>query len=183
MADELIDICDENNNLLGLQKMKSVAHQDGSWHRVVHVWIYNSSGEILLQLRSKEKAIFPNMWDVSVAGHIGSGETALNSGLRELIEEINLTVSVEDLQFSHIKKGGQSPKDFINNEFYYAYFFKFDGDITGLKLQKEEVQEIRFFTTDQIETELKTMPEKYATHGDYWYEIINEVRERTKNNL
>ncbi len=58
MVDELIDICDENNNLLKIQKMKSEAHRDGLWHRTSHVWIYNSNGEILLQLRAKTKTFF-----------------------------------------------------------------------------------------------------------------------------
>jgi isopentenyldiphosphate isomerase len=55
MSDELIDIVDENNQPTGERKMKSLAHQDGSWHCSAHVWIYNSKGEILLQLRSKDK--------------------------------------------------------------------------------------------------------------------------------
>jgi hypothetical protein len=42
MSDELIDIVDENDTLTGEQKMKSIAHADGSWHRVTHNWIYNS---------------------------------------------------------------------------------------------------------------------------------------------
>ena len=58
MADELIDICDENNNLIDIQKMKSEAHKDGLWHRASHIWIYNSNGEILLQLRAKEKPLY-----------------------------------------------------------------------------------------------------------------------------
>ena len=59
MADELIDIYDENNKPLGIQKMKSEAHRDGLWHRASHVWIYNSKGEILLQLRAKNKELWP----------------------------------------------------------------------------------------------------------------------------
>ena len=54
MVDELIDIFDENNNALNVQKMKSEAHKLGLWHRASHIWIYNSSGEILLQLRAKK---------------------------------------------------------------------------------------------------------------------------------
>jgi isopentenyl-diphosphate Delta-isomerase len=178
MADELIDICDENNNLLNIQKMKSEAHKDGLWHRSSHIWIYNSNGEIILQLRAKEKPLHPDTWDVSAAGHIGAGEDIVTSALREVEEEIGLKLKKEDLDFWIIRKHESLFRDIKNNEFYYVYFFKFDGDINQLKLQKEEVQKIEFLSIDKIEKELKINPEKYVPHGDYWFEVLNETKKR-----
>ena len=57
--DEIIEIYDEFNNFLNLKKEKSEAHKYGYYHRSVHIWIYNSNGEILLQKRSKDKLIYP----------------------------------------------------------------------------------------------------------------------------
>ena len=176
MADEFIDICDASNNLTGIQKMKSEAHRDGLWHRNSHIWIYNSKGEILLQLRAKEKLLFPDVWDISVAGHVGFGEGPVVSGLREMTEEVGLKIKQEDLHFFEIRKTQTVYKDIKNNEFYYVYLFKFDGDIGSLKLQNEEVQEVRFFSAEEIEEGLKINPEKFAPHGDYWFKIINEVK-------
>ena len=180
MADELIDICDENNNLLSIQKMKSEAHKNGLWHRASHIWIYNSNGEILLQLRAKEKPLYPDMWDISAAGHVIAGEDPITSGLREVEEEIGLKLKKEDLDFWMIRKVKAVFREIINNEFYYIYFFKFDGDINQLKLQKEEVQKIQFLPIDKIEEELKINPRKYVPHGKYWFEVINEVKNRLK---
>lgn len=39
MADERIDIYDEENTSLDTTKMKSEAHRDGLWHRAIHIWI------------------------------------------------------------------------------------------------------------------------------------------------
>lgn len=180
MADELIDICDESNNLINIQKLKSEAHKEGLWHRATHIWIYNSKGEILLQLRAKEKPLFPDMWDISVAGHVSAGEDPVISGLRELEEEIGLKFKQDDLQFFNIRKVKTIDRNIKNNEFYYAYFLKFDGDINKLKLQDEEVQKIQFFNINKIEEELKINPDKYVPHGDYWFEIINEVKRKLK---
>ena len=180
MADELIDICDESNNLTDVQKAKSEAHKDGLWHRAAHIWIYNSKGEILLQLRAKEKLLYPDMWDVSVAGHVSAGEDTVTSGLREIEEEIGLKVKQEDLQFFNIRKTKALYRDIKNNEFYYVYFFKFDGDIKKFKLQDAEVQKIQLFSVSEIEEELKINTEKYAPHGDYWFEVLNEVKRKLK---
>lgn len=178
MADELIDICDENNNLLNIQKMKSEAHKDGLWHRAAHIWIYNSQGEVLLQLRASEKLLYPDTWDISAAGHVSAGEDPVISGLRELEEEIGLKVEKEALNFWMIRKTPSIFREIKNNEFYYVYFLKFDGDSSQLKLQVEEVQQIQFFAIDKIEDELKTNPGKYTPHGDYWLEALAEVGKR-----
>jgi len=178
MAEELIDICDENNNLLGIQKMKSEAHKNGLWHRASHIWIYNSRGDILLQLRAKEKLLFPDMWDVSVGGHVSAGENPATSGLREAREEIGLKLSEEDLSFFIINKHKGGFRDLINNEFHYVYFYKFGGDINQLKLQDEEVQKIQFFSTDKIEEEIKINPDRYVPNENNMLEVINEVKKR-----
>jgi isopentenyl-diphosphate Delta-isomerase len=178
MTDELIDICDENNNLTNVQKMKSEAHKDGLWHRASHIWIYNSNGEILLQLRAKEKPFYPDMWDISAAGHISASEDPVTSGLREVEEEIGLKLKKEDLNFWMIRKNKAIFRDIKNNEFYYVYFFKFDGDINQLKLQKEEVKKIQFIPINKIEEELKINPDKYVPHGDYWFEVLDEVKKK-----
>ena len=180
MADELIDIYNENNESLGLEKMKSEAHKKGLWHRAAHIWIYNSHGKILLQLRAENKELYPNMWDISAAGHVSAGEKPIISALREMEEEIGLYVKQEDLEFFGTRKVKVIYKEIINNEFYYVYFLKLDRDISQLPLQKEEVAKIQFLSIDKIEEELKMRPEKYVPHGDYWFDVIKKVRSKLK---
>ena len=178
MADELIDIFDENNHPLSIQRMKSEAHREGLWHRATHIWIYNSKGEILLQLRAKEKLLYPDMWDVSVAGHVSVGEDPVNSGLRESQEEIGLEFEREDLEFFRIKKVSATYNKIKNNEFYYVYFLRHDGQVKKLRLQNEEVGAIQFFNPQKIEEGIKTDPGRYVPHGNYWFEVIKEVNKR-----
>jgi len=52
-----------------------------------------------LQLRAKNKKLFPNKWDVSVGGHISAGEEPLTTAVRETKEELGLEISREDLVF------------------------------------------------------------------------------------
>ena len=180
MADELIDIYSENNKPLNIEKMKSEAHKNGLWHRSAHIWIYNSHREILLQLRADNKEMYPNMWDISAAGHVDSGEEPIVAALREMEEEIGLSVKQEDLEFFEIRKVQAVYKEIINNEFDYVYFLKFDGNISELTLQKEEVAKIQFLSIDKIEEELNKFPEKYVPHGDYWFDVIKKVRDNIK---
>lgn len=178
MADELIDIFNESNEPTGVQKMKSEAHRDGLRHRAAHVWIYNSKGEILLQLRAKDKLFFPDLWDVSVAGHVAAGEEPIVSALRELEEEIGLKVKKEDLQFFKNMKVEEIYDKINNKEFYYVYLLKFDGKIDQLKKQDKEVQEIEFIPIEQLEKELKNHYKKFTPHGQYWFDAIEKVNKR-----
>jgi isopentenyldiphosphate isomerase len=178
MANELIDICDENNNFINIQRMKSGAHRDGLWHRAIHVWIYNSQGEILLNLRAKDKSYFPDVWDI-LGGHVSAGEEPIISALREIGEEVGLKVERDDLEFIFVDKTNVYYENIKNNEFHYVYFSKFDGNMDQLKIQEEEIQEIKFIPAGKIEEELKTNPDKYLPHGDYWFKMIDEIKKRT----
>ncbi len=180
--DEPIDIYNKHNKTLNIIKMRSEAHKQGLWHRSAHIWIYNNNREILLQLRSAGKIMFPGKWDVSSAGHIGAGEIPLKSALRELNEEIGITAVDEDLYFYKILKQSSTYNKLLDNEFHYVYFIKFNDDISNLILQEEEVEKIRFYHTDFLKTELNSNPGNFVPHGKYWFEIISEVEKRSNKN-
>lgn len=181
MADELVDICDESNNLSGIQKMKSEAHRLGLWHRAAHLWLYNQAGDILLQLRAKEKLFFPELWDISVAGHVTAGEDPIVSGLRETQEEIGLQLKEEELEFFSVRPGKSVFGEIINNEFYYIYLVKFAGTAENLELQTSEVESVKFFPLNKLESELKLKAEFFVPHGDYWLDMIQAVKSRIEN--
>lgn len=176
--DEIIDIVDENNDLTGITKSRNDAHREGLWHRLINICIYNSKGEILLQLRSKDKMIYPDMWDISVAGHIGAGEQPLNAALRETGEETGLNAKKEDLDFYKIRPEEYQKGDVNMKEFLYIFLLKYDGGISKLKIQKEEVQEIRFMPIIEVEEELKSGSLKFAPHGAYWEDVLSEVKRK-----
>ncbi|MGV8168702.1 MAG: NUDIX hydrolase [Candidatus Nanoarchaeia archaeon] len=180
MTDELIDIFNAQNNNSKVAKMKSEAHKKGLWHRATHIWLYNSNGDLLLQLRAKEKSLYPDMWDVSVGGHVSAGEEPITSGIRELKEELGLKAREKDLVFFGIRKVNHIYKKINNKEFLYVYLLKYDGDIKKLKLQKEEVQKIKFFSQEELKKDVKNNPHKFLPHGTYWNEIMREVNHITK---
>ncbi len=93
--DERFDLVDARGNSLGVAKRRGDVHRDGDWHRAVHLWVVNAEGPrawVVLQRRSLAKDTWPGRVDVSVAGHLASGETA-DDALREADEEIGLVVT------------------------------------------------------------------------------------------
>lgn len=149
MADELIDIYDENMNHLGTA-MKSQAHREGLWHRVFHCWIVNKDNQkIWLQLRGKDKMIYPDMLDVSAAGHLHSGEKP-KDGIREIEEELGLTVNVDKLTKLFTRLSVQEDSGLCNREFCSTYVLAADKNLEDVKMQPEEVDGVYEADIDDI---------------------------------
>lgn len=55
-------------------------------------------GEVLLARRSPDREWYPNVWDI-VGGHCEQGEDAVATARRELVEELGVSVSVDDLAY------------------------------------------------------------------------------------
>lgn len=150
--EEYIDIINkETGQNTGEVRLKSEIHRDGLWHKTAHVWCLNDKNEILLQHRSKEKKNFPNMWDVSAAGHISQGETPEDGAIRETKEELGIDISLTDLK--HLGTITQelilNDGTYIDNEFNYIYIFKLDN-IQKLKIQEEELDQLQWVSINKF---------------------------------
>ncbi|MBX3444496.1 MAG: NUDIX domain-containing protein [Planctomyces sp.] len=95
-AEEQFDICDEDDRVIGTAP-RSVVHANAWLHRAVHIFVFNSRGELLLQRRSATKDESPLKLTSSASGHLGAGEDYAAAAVRELAEEIGLT---GELQFA-----------------------------------------------------------------------------------
>ena len=141
MADELIDIFDENMNLLGTA-LKSQAHREGLWHKTFHCWLArkNDEGRVMvwLQLRNKDKTIYPDMLDVSAAGHVKSGEE-VKDGYREVTEELGLSLQKDDLVKMFTTREVYQEGEVYNREFEVLYMAVVDNLLAKVRLQPEEV--------------------------------------------
>ena len=87
-AEELFDVVDERDNVIG-QRTRREVHQTGLRHRAVHVLVYNAAGNLFLQKRSMLKDCFPGTWDSSASGHLAPGEGYDACALREVEEEFH----------------------------------------------------------------------------------------------
>ena len=150
---EKLDILDEKGNKTGEIALKGDAHAKGLWHRAVHIWFVNSKGELLLQHRSASKRAYPSCWDISVAGHVSAGENSITSAIRETEEEIGLMLKPEDfiLIGTLAKQDILNDRTYLDNEFEDIYIVKKDVEISSLKMQLEEVDDLRFISKEELQ--------------------------------
>jgi isopentenyldiphosphate isomerase len=94
-SSEVFDVVDSENRVIG-QATRGEVHAKGLLHRSVHIWVFNSQGDLYLQKRAMTKDENPGYWDSSAAGHLNAGEGYRASAERELMEELGIS---GELQF------------------------------------------------------------------------------------
>ncbi len=139
---EILDIYDINRNKTGKTIIRGMDIPNKAYRLVVHVCIFNSKNEMLIQKRQPFKEKWPSKWDLTAGGSAVQGETSQDAVERELFEELGIRINFKDIR----------PNMTINfeNGFDDIYLIQRDIDINSLKLQNEEVQKVEWASKEKI---------------------------------
>ena len=124
-------------------------------HRAVHIWVYNSRGELLLQQRSVRKECFPGLWDSSAAGHVDRNEGYDDCAVRELAEELGLQPSRPLDRLFKLQASAAT-----GWEFCWVYRCVSDGPF---RLAPEEIDAVRWYAISDLAAQLQSEPLKFAS--------------------
>lgn len=94
--DELLDLVDANDNVIGQKPRSQVYSEQLSNFRAINVFIVNSRGELWIPRRTAHKKMFPLGLDMSTGGHVESGEDYDTAFRREVMEELNIDIDRVD---------------------------------------------------------------------------------------
>lgn len=177
--DELVDILDEQGNYIGKTAMKSEAHQLGLFHPTIHVWCYSKQGNVLLQQRGSKKSTYPLRWDVSVAGHIGAGESPEEGAFREIQEEIGVTIDISKMEKIGVFLMEKKHSELIwDREFNHTFLYCLEAN-TRLTPQESEVQALEWMTLEEFEKRSQSNDTGFVPNSMERYKnVIREIRLR-----
>lgn len=153
---ELWDIYDKDRKKTGKLHRRDEPMRPGEYHLVVHVCIFNSKNQMLIQQRQPFKSGWNNMWDLTVGGSAVAGDNSRQAAEREVYEEIGLKIDLSDVL----------PKFTITfscgfDDYYLIYM---DVDLSTLTLQKEEVQRVKWADKEEI-----LQMQENGTFIPYWF--------------
>lgn len=131
---------------------RSEVHGNNLHHRAVHLFIFNRADELLLQKRSRWKDRHPNLWDSSAAGHVNANEEYDATALRELREELG--ISVEMTRVAKIPASQETGQEFI-----WLYRGEHDGPFAPARAEIEDVQ---FFPLETVAEWVEARPDDFA---------------------
>lgn len=141
---ELWEALDDKGNPTGeiMEKYDKSFFDRGLYHLGADVWIINSKNEILIQKRAASKRLEPNVWAMT-GGSVAVGENSIETIVRESKEELDINIEQDKLKLVTKFKTG--------NVFIDTYILKCDYDISKMKLQKEEVSDVKWATWNEID--------------------------------
>jgi len=139
---EFFDIVDDDNLVIGRAAREECHGNPLLVHRAVHVLVFNSAGELLLQKRSLHKDIQPGKWDTSVGGHLDIGESFLAAAKREMKEELGL----ENIPLTYLYPS--KIRNEIESENIETFLVVTDENVVAAP---DEVEEVRFWPTGEVD--------------------------------
>jgi len=145
---EIWDLYDENRRLTGRTHIRGEELPEGCYHLVVHVWIRNSRGEYLISQRAADRPTYPLKWEC-VGGSVIKGEDSLHGALREVKEEVGISLPADSGRVVYTKtRGYVDGRKF--NDIMDVWLFEYDGDADLANADTKEVADTRWLKTADI---------------------------------
>lgn len=148
---ERFAVVDAEDRVIG-DAPRGEVHANNLLHRAVHILLFNRTGELFLQKRSRLKDRHPGVWDSSAAGHVDAGEEYDEAAGRELEEELGVTAPLE-----RVAKLPASER--TGMEFIRLYQGRHDGPF---RLARNEIELGRFFPPAVVSAWLEARPDDFA---------------------
>ena len=149
---EMFDVVDECDRVLRAEP-RDIVHVNNLLHRAVHMLLFNSRGDLLLQKRSIWKDRNPGRWDASAAGHLDSGENFLEAARRELREELGVEAPALE------RIGKLTPCEQTGWEFIEIFRGVHDGPFAPAPL---EVETVAFFNREHVKAWAAGSPQDFS---------------------
>ena len=171
---EQVILVDIEDNVLGTME-KMDAHVLGKLHRAFSVFIFNTSGELLLQQRALDKYHSGGKWTNTCCSHPRLGEKTLDAANRRLLEEMGMKC---DLQYAFNFTYKAELLDGIEEHEYDHVYFGVSNELPVP--DPKEVSAYKYLSMDVLSKDIEQNPDEYTE----WLKIcFKQVQESTKRLL
>ena len=173
MSEEYLILVDEKDNTIGTEEKVKCHLPNGLLHRAFTALIFDKNGRLVLTKRAKEKMLWPNDWDGTVASHPRDSETYVSSGERRMPEELGIQCKLDYLfKFEyHVPY-----KDVGSENEICGTLIGIADDSSQFRQIEGEIDEIKWISSKDLLSELKTNPKIYCP----WMIIALELLDKSE---
>ncbi len=161
MLEEVV-LVDELDQAIGTAD-KQQAHLEGSLHRAFSLFVFNHSGQLLLQQRAAGKYHSGELWSNTCCGHPRPDEPLSEAVHRRLQEEMGFDCELSKA-FDFIYKT-HFENSLIEHEFDHVFIGVFDGKP---KPDSDEAAGYAWLTLEELSVDISQHPARYT----YWLKHI-----------
>lgn len=162
----------------GTTKTKSEVHRDGDWHRAAHLWVVTPDRRVVLQRRALTKENHHGLWDVSAAGHLSAGESAVESIIREAREELGLPIAPAALRYLGTcrEQFVLNEGSYIDNEVHEVFVVECEIGEDAIEFGRDEVMEVALISVDELRERVMRGDESLVPHACEYELLFDFVR-------
>jgi isopentenyl-diphosphate delta-isomerase len=176
---EQLILVDSDDNEIGYSS-KSECHKDlGLLHRAFSIFLFNSTGELLIQKRSIKKELWGQYWSNSCCSHPRKGEDLHEAAIRRVHQELSIECSLNFLykfqyQENYSDRGSE-------HELCSVFYGLYDGTIN---CNENEIEDWRMISSTQLNEEIGQPNILYTPWLKLeWAEITTKYKEVIENDI
>ncbi len=165
-------VCFDDSGNPATSQIRSVVHNKPLqvWHGITNIWIMNSRREILCTHRSTLVSGNPGKWQTYVGGHMRSGCNFIQTAVRELSEELGL--SIPEKNFTVFEEGSRDDTKHV----YKNYIVLLDMSPSSLDFTDGEMADARWFSFEGYQKSREKDPDNWCNSTSYeQYDKILEM--------
>ena len=176
--EELI-LVDSDDNEIGYSS-KSECHKGlGTLHRAFSIFLFNSTGELLIQKRSVKKELWGQYWSNSCCSHPRKGEDLYEAATRRIQQELSIECNLSFLyKFQYQENYNNNGSE---HELCSVFYGLYDGSI---QCNENEVEDWRMISSSQLNEEIGKSNTLFTPWLKLeWAEITTKYKEVIKNDI
>ncbi len=166
---DLLILVDSDDQEIGLMD-KTLCHEDrGKLHRAFSIFLFNRSGEVLIQQRATSKPLWGDFWSNTCCSHPRAGESIDSATSRRIEEELGIQAELSFIyKFEYQARFNEQLSE---NELCSVYFGHFDGAPTP---NPNEVQNWKWISRESLTKELRENADLYTPWLKLEWSTLNE---------
>jgi geranylgeranyl diphosphate synthase type I len=190
MAEQVI-LVDEKDQQIGAASKSTSHHHQGLLHRAFSVLVFDLSGRMLLQKRSKDKITFPGVWANACCSHPLNVEDerdgfagSINAAIRKMEQELGVpsdSLTVEDFQpLTKMLYMSRMDEEWVEHELDHVMILQKD---VSPNPNPNEIDETRWFTQEEWLQFSAACPDNGETIAPWFQLIADNLLMNWWNNL
>lgn len=172
---KLIDVLSISGLRTGEILPRTEIHRLGKPHRAVHLYLFNSNNELLLQRRALTVDHAPGVLGISVTAHVDAGEFSSATVRREVEEELGLDAAQLNMNFlfSFFQEAILN-ETYIDRQFNDIYVTRADIDPERIKFDRSEVSEVKFVSFESFHNMVLDGSSGYSQgYENEWRDLVH----------
>ena len=180
------EVLDDQGHKTGELLERKIVHDRELWHEVVNVWIIDSKGQVLLQLRAPEVDICPNVWDVAVGTHVRPTEEPMTAAKRCLRSELGIEIVADNLKhLFNIQAANPIGNGKKHKVLGHVFLLKYDLDLADVTLDSKKITKLVWKPLTAAMAEVgstDTASQYFPREGTYYPQVFEALQAEMPSN-